>query len=96
MPRVHKKVTLLTAGLFKYAWPFSGGHQELKGSNQTHYKHWGILIKPYTFALIRFVVFHNLTLWATTPQNGQSHSNNSSITVGELFECVCPFCGVGA
>ena len=31
----------------------------------------------------------------TTP-NGQTHSNNLSATVGELFECVWPFCGAGA
>ena len=27
--------------------------------------------------------------------NGQTHSNNSSATADELFECVWPFCGVG-
>ena len=30
-----------------------------------------------------------------TPQNDQTHSNNSSGVVDELFECVRPFCGVG-
>ena len=30
------------------------------------------------------------------PQNSQRHSNNSSPTADELFECVLPFCGVGA
>ena len=30
-----------------------------------------------------------------TPQNGQTHSNNSSAVVEEVFECVWPFCGVG-
>ena len=29
-----------------------------------------------------------------TKQNGQTHSNNSSATVDELFECVWPFCGL--
>ena len=30
-----------------------------------------------------------------TPQNGQTHSNNSSALADKLFECVWPFCGVG-
>ena len=30
------------------------------------------------------------------PQNGQTLSNNSSAVADELFECVWPFCGVGA
>ena len=37
-----------------------------------------------------------LIVWALTPQNGQTHSNNFSATADELFECVWPFCGVGA
>ena len=37
-----------------------------------------------------------LTLKAPIPQNGQTHSNNSSATADELFECVSPFCKVGA
>ena len=37
-----------------------------------------------------------LTLKAPTPQNGQTHSNNSSATADKLFEWVWPFCGVGA
>ena len=37
-----------------------------------------------------------ITLLVPTPQNGQAHSNNSSTTAYELFECVWPFCGVGA
>ena len=37
-----------------------------------------------------------LTLKAPTPQNGQTHSNNSSTTADKLFEWVWPFCGVGA
>ena len=36
-----------------------------------------------------------LTLQAPTPQNGQTHSNNSS-AIAIFFECVWPFCGVGA
>ena len=30
------------------------------------------------------------------PPNGQIHSNNLSAAAGELFECVWPFCAVGA
>ena len=37
-----------------------------------------------------------LALEAPTPQKGQTHSNDSSTVVDELFECVWPFCGVGA
>ena len=36
------------------------------------------------------------TLSAQTPENGQTHSNNSSAFANELFECVWLFCGVGA
>ena len=31
-----------------------------------------------------------------TLQNGQTHSNNSSAVADRLFECVWPFCGIGA
>ena len=37
-----------------------------------------------------------LTLQAPTPQNRQTQLNNSSATADKLFECVWPFCGVGA
>ena len=37
----------------------------------------------------------SLTYSAPTPQSGQTHSNNSSAVVDELFECVWPFCVVG-
>ena len=37
-----------------------------------------------------------LILYGATPQNGQAHSNNSAAVADELFECVWPFCGVGA
>ena len=37
-----------------------------------------------------------LTLSAPTLQNGQTHSNNLSAVVDESFECVWPFCGIGA
>ena len=37
-----------------------------------------------------------LTLSAPTPQNGQTHSNNSSAIADKLFERVWTFCGVGA
>ena len=36
-----------------------------------------------------------MILQAPTPQNGQTHSNNSSVTADNLFECVWPFYGVG-
>ena len=29
-------------------------------------------------------------------QNGQTHPNNSLATTDELFECVWPFCRIGA
>ena len=37
-----------------------------------------------------------LILIVPTPQNGHTHSNNSLAFANELFECVWPFCGVGA
>ena len=37
-----------------------------------------------------------LTLWALTPQNGQTHSSNSSAKADGLFVCVRPLCEVGA
>ena len=37
-----------------------------------------------------------LTLQTSTPQNGQTHSNNSSAKADKLFECVWSFCVVGA
>ena len=37
----------------------------------------------------------SLTYSAPTPQSGQTHSNNSSAVVDELFECVWPFYGIG-
>ena len=30
---------------------------------------------------------------APTPQNGQTHSNNSLAKADKLYECVWPFCG---
>ena len=38
----------------------------------------------------------SLTLLAPISQNGQTHSNNSLAVADELFECVWPFCGIGA
>ena len=37
-----------------------------------------------------------LSLSAPNPHNGQTHSNKSSATANELFECVWPVFGVGA
>ena len=39
--------------------------------------------------------FDSLTLLASTSQNGETHSNNSSAIADELFECVSTFCGLG-
>ena len=62
----------------------------------------------FTMALKKILIHHflkedipenakvQLTLYAPTPQNGQIHSNNSSATADELFECVWPFCGADA
>ena len=47
-------------------------------------------------AMIQILMLIMLTLSAPTPQNGQTHSNNSSVTANEFFERVWPFCGVGA
>ena len=38
----------------------------------------------------------HLIIQVRTSQNGQTHSNNLSATTDELFECIWPFCGVGA
>ena len=38
---------------------------------------------------------HLLTLLTPTPENGQTHSNNSSAFADELSECVWPFCRAG-
>ena len=45
------------------------------------------------YFMITYVIVNPL---ATTPQNSQTHSNNSSATADKLFECVWPFCEVGA
>ena len=41
-------------------------------------------------------ITEGLTLELPTPQNGQTHSNSLLTVANELFECVRPFCGVGA
>ena len=38
----------------------------------------------------------NLDPLSSNPQNGQTHSHNSSSKADKLIECVWPFCGVGA
>ena len=50
------------------------------------------------FAKPNFVVlvWKYFEFLASSPQNGQTHSNNSSAVVDELFEFVWPFCKVGA
>ena len=57
-------------------------HFQLKSSKLT-------IVLHESFLLI-------LTLKGPTPQKGQTHSNDSSAAANELFECVWPFCGVGA
>ena len=37
-----------------------------------------------------------ISLQAPVSQNGQTQSNNSSANADELFECVWPFCRIGA
>ena len=49
--------------------------------------------KSYIYSTLDMIL---LTLEAPTPQNGQTHSNNSSATADELLKSVLPFCGVGA
>ena len=44
----------------------------------------------------RTLAWSGLTLKAPIPQNGHTHSNNLSASADELFECVWPFCAVGA
>ena len=39
-------------------------------------------------------VLSSLTREAPTLQNDQKHSNNSTVTVDKLFECIWPFYGV--
>ena len=53
------------------------------------------------FSVYFFINFPHLlnkssALSLQTPQNGQTHSNNSSVVADKLFERVWPFCGVGA
>ena len=59
----------------------------------------GILMK----SILSFILKHIAIYWhvsyvfnplSAVPQNGQTHSNNSSAFADELFECVWPFCGV--
>ena len=54
-----------------------------------------VIQNDYKHGIYASLVFL-LTLQVPTPQNDQAHSNNSSTTANEIFECVWPFCGVGA
>ena len=48
------------------------------------------VIPPY-FCMVENLLhekFPHITLLAPTPQNGQTHSSNSSAFPDELFECV--------
>ena len=49
-----------------------------------------------TLKILIILTCDTISLWSTTPQNGQTHLKNSSPTGDKLFECVWPFCGVGA
>ena len=49
----------------------------------------------HSYPLTPILEIVKLTL-APTPQNGQTHLNNSSARVDELFKCVWPSCRVGA
>ena len=37
----------------------------------------------------------NVNPLSLSPANGQTHSNNPSAILDEIFKCVLPFCGVG-
>ena len=45
---------------------------------------------------ISLLILSEFNSLSPTPQNGQTHSNNSLKQSDELFECVWPFCVVGA
>ena len=64
---------------------YSKDHQMYDKSYKTFYKN--------EFAKKSKINFNPLS---TNPQNGQTHSNNFSALTEELFECVLPFCRVGA
>ena len=42
----------------------------------------------WQLALINYTLCRIIILWAPTPQNGQTHSKNSSAVADELFECL--------
>ena len=51
----------------------------------------------HIISLVEVLVFAKyLTLQVSSPQNGQTHSKNSSGVAEELLECVWLFCAVGA
>ena len=58
---------------------------------QKRQEDWQVLTKDFISYIIRY---KSSILWVQTPENGQNHSNNSSATADELFECVWPSCGV--
>ena len=53
-------------------------------------------VSTFVISLRCVMLYMLITLYATTPQNGWTHSNNSSAKTDEFFKCVWPFCGVGA
>ena len=68
-------------------------------NDQTYFKNWGEVSPQDFYSMFGHFSkswMKGLNLWEPTLQNSQTHSNNSSATPDELFECVWPFCGVGA
>ena len=47
-------------------------------------------------SVVRYLKVLKLTLEAPITQNGQTQSNNLLAIANECFDCVWPFCGVGA
>ena len=52
-------------------------------------------VHEHTFS-VSWIPESILTLSVPTPQNGQTHCNNSLAVAYKLFECVWRVCGVGA
>ena len=57
---------------------------------------WKLQTDIFNWTSREIIIYPNLTLSAPASQNGQTHSNNSLAKADALFECVWPFCGIGA
>ena len=68
----------------------------LLNNNVVHLDHLNLFILSYHLIHINLEIFSYVTVSASTPQNRQIHSSNSSAFVDDLFACVWPFCGIGA